>query len=457
MLERDVQRSRAAQVGILMRSYRESFSPGDGRRGLTQEALLERMGSVDKDYAERYSHATVSRWESGGTRPTLQRLKVFGAALDLSRTEVAGLVLLAGLALDFRAALGLVTGSDGDETIGHGTTSGRMSVTDFADGAAASATEGMSSILRAAIRFAFFRILPLGLCIVGVGYALSLLGWNDALMPTAYVAFVTGLVLAQGFLLPDRDADLREFFWVSLFFLLTTPLLQFAPIRMDHYNFYTIGNLAGSQMPYMLALLFNLLVASAAGLMFQLLRKWQSPSDSSRSALRRAAWVTLPPVLSVYAVVAVITNISVSIQLAILLPVLGAVFATLVVLRDPTFNPSERDRLFLLSTASVLAMVSTTVGIVAVLSIYLSPDFPRVLPDHNLLRSWEIDFAGLGYSREEALDRVNFGYLWHTTWVFAYMFFVVGGNLIVTIYRIDVGRRRSETQGQPQPHARGTE
>ncbi len=71
-----------------MRSYRESFSPGGGRRRLTQEALLERMGSVDSDYAERYSHATVSRWESGGTRPTLQRLKVFGRALDLSRTEV---------------------------------------------------------------------------------------------------------------------------------------------------------------------------------------------------------------------------------------------------------------------------------------------------------------------------------------------------------------------------------
>ncbi len=42
---------------------------------MTQEALLERMGSVDSDYAERYSHATVSRWESGGTRPTLQQLK----------------------------------------------------------------------------------------------------------------------------------------------------------------------------------------------------------------------------------------------------------------------------------------------------------------------------------------------------------------------------------------------
>ena len=93
MSERDVVRARAAQVGFLMRSYRQSFSAGGGRRGLTQEALLERMGSVDRNYAERYSHGTVSRWESGGTRPTIQRLKVFGKALDLSRTEVAGLIL----------------------------------------------------------------------------------------------------------------------------------------------------------------------------------------------------------------------------------------------------------------------------------------------------------------------------------------------------------------------------
>ena len=98
-------RARATQVGLLMRSYRESFSTEGGRRGLTQEALLERMGSGDSDYAERYSHATVSRWESGGTRPTLQRLKVLGKALSLSRSEVAGLILLAGLALDFPTAL----------------------------------------------------------------------------------------------------------------------------------------------------------------------------------------------------------------------------------------------------------------------------------------------------------------------------------------------------------------
>ena len=285
------------------------------------------------------------------------------------------------------------------------------------------------------------RVLTLGTAIVG-GYALSFYGWNNAWMPTAYVAFALGIVLAQGFLLPGRDAPLRELFWVSLFLLLTTPLLQFASIHMDHYNFHVIGDLTGTQMPYMLALLTNLVIASAAGLMFQLLWRWQYSGDGSEgSALRRAASVALPPVILVYAVVVVITNISVSIQLAVLLPVLAAVFTGLLVLRDPAFNPSERDRLFLLSTTSVLAMISAALGIVAILAIYLSPNMPSVLADHNLLRSWEIDLAALGFTREEALDRLNLGYLWHAIWVFAYMFFVVGGRLVVSVYRIDGGRR----------------
>ena len=57
---------------------------------------------------------------------------------------------------------------------------------------------------------------------------------------------------------------------MSLFFLLTTPLLQFAPVRMDHYNFYLLGSFAGSHTPYMLALLLNLVLACG--------RVWRSKS-----------------------------------------------------------------------------------------------------------------------------------------------------------------------------------
>ena len=119
-------RARAAQVGRLMRWYRDSFCLGGDRRGLTQEALLERMGAVDRNYRRRYSHATVSRWESGGTRPTLQRLNVFGKALNLSQAEIAGLMLLAGLAPDFPTALSHAAGNGGDVAVGNATTLDQM-------------------------------------------------------------------------------------------------------------------------------------------------------------------------------------------------------------------------------------------------------------------------------------------------------------------------------------------
>ena len=431
--ERNVQRLRAAQVGFAMRAYRESFVSEGGQRGLTQEGLLQRMASVDSEYGERFSHATVSRWESGSTRPTVQRLQAFGKALGLSLTEVAGLILLAGLAPDFQAASDLTSGH---EVKTHDEPAQRV-----ADDVTVQAPGHVTTLLPAFLRFVLLRCLPLGICIVASGYALSFLSWDDSWMPAVYVCLVTGLIMAQGLLIPDRGAELREFFWVSLFFLLSTPLLQFAPIHMDHYNLYAVGDFAGTHLPYVLALLVNLALAASAGLMFHLLHMWRSSQNGGGgSALQRAALVVLPPVGFVYAVVVVFSNASVWIQFAILLPVLAAVFTSLLVLRDPSINPSDRERQFLLWTTTAVAIIASSLGLVTILLIYVSPDIPRVLPDHNLLRSWELDFVDLGYTREEALDRLNLGYMWHAMLVFAYMGFVVGGNLIVGIYRLGGGK-----------------
>ena len=417
---REVQRSRSAQVGFLMRAYRESFTRDDGRRGLTQEELLSRMGSVDGEYAQRFSHATVSRWESGATRPRVDRLRVFGKALDLPETEVAGMVLLAGLAPDFRSALMQV---DLSQETGSGRDMGNLDE-DFPDAGAngPESVEERASVLRSVAGFVIGRCVLPGLWVVVLGYVLSLLGWNGSWMPVVYAALVAAVVLAQGFVKPDRGAGLREFFWVSVFFLLTTPLLQFAPIQMDHYNFYAIDEVAGTQIPWMLALLLNLFLASLAGLMFDLLARWQYPGDGQPgSAIRRATLVVLPPVAVVYGVVVVITNLSVSIQLAVLLPVLAAVLVGLLVLKDPAVKPTERDRRMLFPALMTTATVSTFLGIVTILAVYFSPDVPAVLPDHNLVTSWELDFDELGYSREAALDMVNLGYMWHAMCVLVYM------------------------------------
>ena len=314
--------------------------------------------------------------------------------------------------------------------------------------------------IRSTVRFLSLRCLPLGLFIAATGYALSFLSWDASWMPVVYVGLVTCLVMAHALVFPDRDADLREFFWITLLFILSTPLLQFAPIHMDHYSLYRIGDFAGTHMPYMLALLLNLALASSAGLMFHLLQYWRhskgrhSKGGGGSSALRQAMATVIPPLAFVYAVVVVISNASVWIQLGIMTPALAVAFTILLVARDPRINPSPRDRRFMLSVIAATLTGGSVLGISTMVTIYVSPDLPQVLPDHNLLQSWEIDFAGSGFTREEALDRLNLGYLWHAIIVYGYLGCVVGGNVIVKVYRLG-GRKAGNLNadvGSPSFH-----
>ena len=465
--QRDVQRLRSAQAGTLMRLYRESFAPRGGGRGLTQEELLRRMAEVDDEYLTRYSHGTVSRWESGATRPTLARLRVFGAALNLSETEVAGLILLSGLAPDFEAAVhaastgafpsrqiesagvesGVEPGAVTAEDESGGPESGEPDQEDPPAGSAGyRGAGGPVPGLLAEVRFLFLRVLLLGLAFSAFGYLLSLPGWDASLHTLPFAGFAMALVLVQGFLFPDKQAGLREFFWVSIFMVLTTPLLQFAPLGLDHYNFHVLDGLGGTWVPCLLALLVNLVLASGAGVLFHLLHRWQYAAGETGGALRRALWVALPPLVVVYGVAVVITNASVSIQLAFLVPVIATVFTALLVLRDPEVTFSERDRRILFPVVAATAMLCGTLGLVVIVAIYVSPDLPMVLPDHNLLGSWEIDFGELGITREQALDRLNVGYMWHAMCLYAYMAFVVGGSLIIAVYRMGDG---GEPEGAP--------
>ena len=88
---------RVNQLGFLMRAHRHAFVAQDGTQGISLEELLRRMAEADPEYAERYSHSTASRWESGSTQPDPQRLKVFGKALQLTPNEVEGLLRLASI------------------------------------------------------------------------------------------------------------------------------------------------------------------------------------------------------------------------------------------------------------------------------------------------------------------------------------------------------------------------
>ena len=406
----------------------------NGRRGLSQEELLRRMAAVEGAGTVRYSRATISRWETGITRPNVARLRAFGRTLELSDLEVAGLILLAGLAPDFASAgahVGITLGDDLDDDVE------AVAVEMDEPSATVRAEKAGGPVLRSLAGFAALRLLLSGVFTVVVGYALAAVGWDGDWMPVAYVGAVVSFVMVLGFARPDRNAGLRDFLWVSLFFVLAVPSLQFAGLQLDHYGIYAMADFAGMHLPYMLSLLLSLALASASAAMFQMIWRWQFSGERAKVApLVRAVRAVLPPLAMAYVVVVVFSNSSVWIQSSVVFAVLAGVFISLLVMRDRGFNPNQAQRRFLINGSMVVSVAATSVGAAVILAIYASPDLPAVLPDHNLLGSWEIDYQALGYTRDEAMDRLNIGYMWHAVCLFVYMVFVVGGSLLLGVYRL---------------------
>ena len=183
--------------------------------------------------------------------------------------------------------------------------------------------------------FLRFRVLPLAALTVLLSYGLSFADWNGAWMPVAYAILVAAAVLA---------------------------------------------------------LLVNLAPASQAGAMFHLLWRWQQQgSRFTGSALRRALWVVVPPWVVVCGVVMVAANLSVSMQLAALVPALTVIIGLLVVVRDSEVSAGELDRGIHFPSAAAVVLATSVVAIAVILTVYFVAGVPTVLPDHNLVESWEID------------------------------------------------------------------
>ena len=417
-----------------MKAYREAFSTENGSRGLTQEELLRRMAAVDDQYVDHSSHTMVSRWESGATRPNRQRIAVFGKALNLSEAEVDGLMTLAGFktgttARPDQAEEGSVPDTPTSDTseVPHDTPATKLG----------SPTSGVDALgIHEALRFSVWSCLLPGLVIFASGYILMAAGLMDPWLPIVYVVSIMSLMLAYKFMRMRGSNALGEFLSVSLFFLLSAQLLPSALTRMDIYGFYTLGEFAVKPFPYMLALMVNLILSSTAALLFQLLWNWQYGSGrGAAEPLRRAVAVVSPPAALTYVGVLVLSNIGVWIEFGLQLATLCGVFIILLLLRDPAVDPPERDRRFFLYVTVAVAMAMVMVGAVAMLAVYLAPGLPSILPDHNLLYSWDIDFDALGYPAEDAMDRLNVGYLWQNVCIYVYMVLVVGGSMITEMYR----------------------
>ena len=438
-LDPESRRLRAKQVGMLMQAYRRAYSENGEAKRLSQEGLLNLMGEADSRYLDSYDRSTVARWESGDIRPNRERLEVFGRALDLSPVEIDGLISLASLEPDDAGpadeARSLVDPANADaavlvDTIEH---PGLEEVATVAGG------DDSPSYARHVMRYAFSRFLLPGSCVALVGYFLASLGWNSSFMLAIYVGVAMSLLAAQGFLRLRSSDDLGDLLFVTVFCQLSIPLLHAPLTRMDAYGLYSLGGFAGTSIPFTICLIANLLVAAVAGLLFDFLRRWQySGPAGGKSVYSRAAWIVLPPIAFVYAFLLAFSNVGFWIVGLGLFTLLAGVFTTLVILRDKDVSIGEWDRKFLLCTAVAVTIVLSAIGLFAILATYLQPSLYDV-SEQGLFYSWDIDFDALGYPGEEYFERSRLAVVWASLTTLAYMVIVIGGKLIVTIYRLDGG------------------
>lgn len=424
---------------MLMQAYRRSHAPEGTRRGVSQEGLLELMGQVDSRYLDRYDRSTVSRWESGDILPKTQRIRVFGEALGLAKAEIDGLLSLAGL--DAYATVGPITEVQ--------TTPGPSDISDIEEAMRRPHGEGdvaedsdetyTSSHTRFAMRYIWSRFVLPGSVVALAGYLMATLGWNSPFMLAIYVGGALCGLTAQGLWRLRRSDNLGDLMFTTVFFLLSVYLLQAPLTYMDIYDLYSLGNLAGTSIPFTLSLIMNLFVAAIAGLMFVRLRIWQYSSRSGeKNIYGRAAWIVLPPVAFVYAFILVFANIGLWIAGLGLFTMLAGVVVTLIVLRDKDVRIGEWDRKFLLCATTAVVIILAALGVAAILIAYAqSSSFPET--EMGLFYSQEKDFDALGYSADEYPERSNLAAAWASLITLAYMVVVIGGKLIVTVNRLDGG------------------
>ena len=428
------QKIRAKQVGILMRHYRLSFAAGDGVTGLTLEGVLERMARVNRRY-ENSAPSTVSRWESGQTMPRKRRLHEFGRALNLSQAEIDGLLALAGLPDESPpdpAGAHVAPGEDFDRVPASSSGSGPLPPV----GGGIYGGANARSLLAENLKRSVFQFLLPGLAIAGAGHLLSSLGITETWTLMLYVGTAMGLVIFQGVLRIRRADSLRDLLFVSLFVVLSAPLMAVPFVHIDHFGFYMLGDPADSAKNLLLALATCLSLALIASVAFDLLWGWQYSGRGAKKAHHRAIWVVAPPVAFVYLSLILIAPLGAWIEYLFVLSVLAGAFITLVLLRDPTVKVSHWDRRFLLWSVFMTVLVLTVIGSVSVLVCYLEFSLLST-KGHTLIHSWEMDYSAWGYSEEELLDRNRVGFVWNGMLILVYMVIVIGGTLLATVLRLD--------------------
>ena len=384
------------------------------------------MATVDHDYEERYSHATVSRWENGVTGVSEERLVVFARALGLSDGDLSGLLLLAGFEPER-------VGFQGDN---------RRSPREFRPQVPRDGQEQARNLGHALQNLLLFRALPLFAGVGLIGTVLLVVSWSATTALVFCMLTILGGVLLQGLLVPPRGAPMREFFWGSLFFLLSSPSLRFAGVGADPYGFYRFFPDRMALLSCLMVIALNLAIAIFAGLLYEVLwrsawRRVLSWGATSIGVERPVVSVAVPVIFTCLAVLFV-ANLWVLLHHLILLPVFGVVMVLMLVVGEGRLQISRDDARLFFVCALATVLVGSVLGLSAIALGFNTMDFSGTVPDHNIFGKWEFSHADLGMSLEDYQHRLRIGFVADALSSYMYMVFVMGWRLLAAIYRSGV-------------------
>ena len=255
-----------------------------------------------------------------------------------------------------------------------------------------------------------------------------------------YVVVALAIVVGQGairWLKPDREHTehdhIVDLFFISLFFTMNTSLLIGTLTKADHFGFYTFETLRNTAMPFLATIWAHLALSLAASIMFSVLWRRQYGPAVRGGALSHAVSITLPPILLIYASLAVFTNLGVWMFFMAIFGILFGAFTIIVALNEPGMALRNGD--FALKAATVAITLLCLLGAVATVLAYQEPDIAITASEFRIIPLAEISVEELGYTPEQGVEFLRLGNLWVGVANILYLVIVVGGFLLVMIGR----------------------
>ena len=460
---------KAVRVGNWLYSWRRSCLNADGKP-MNQEEFATLLRECCPDV--NYERSSISHWENGRQQAPEKVIIAVGIACKIDDGEINRVLKIAGYAPveevfnqeEMQAVMGRIDSRLTDQGVvqahvsvavdnisttltNQGVVQGEVQqstrsiggkVDDLLDdvGEIRSEIVGRGESLN--ILDVIWNVIKKGivpsLYILIGGYLLEVLGLDSTGIMLAYIGIGMSIVLGYGLSRWLRSNEIGEFLFVSLFITLNTPLLQTTLTKIDHFGFYTVGWWSGIAFHIAAAMLASLLLSLIALVMFDILWKWQYRDVKLGNPYIRAVWIVVPPAAFVYVHLVVFSNIGAWIYFLMILGVMSGALVVITALRDPQTVLDEWTSKLYFQYGILVTVVLSALGAVALAIGYLDPNLVAV-SDHNLLRSWEIDYSALGYPEDEFVDRLRLGYLWMTIAGLVYMTIALGSYLLMTVYR----------------------